>query len=102
MQENMENEQAVKFSVKIWSRLYPYVKKVRGHLAAVLIFMFLSAVMEAAYPLFTSRAVNSFIIPRTAEGLWSFILLFFALILFNGATAVLFFTAVDRCGDAPG
>lgn len=90
MQETIEKEQAVKLSLRIWSRLFPYVKKVRRHLAAVLVYMFLSALAEAAYPLFTSRAVNSFIVPGTTEGLWSFILFFLVLILFNGATVILF------------
>jgi ATP-binding cassette subfamily B protein len=86
----MEKEQAVKFSPKIWSRLFPYVKKVRGRIVAVLVFMFLSALTEASYPLFTSHAVNSFIIPGSIKGLWPFIVLFLALVLFEGTTVILF------------
>ena len=90
MHETMENEQSGRFSPKIWSRLLPYVKKVRKHLIAVMIFMVLSALTEASYPLFTSWAVNSFVIPGATRGLLTFVLAFLGLILFEGATVILF------------
>lgn len=90
MQETLESEQAVKFSLGIWSRLFPYLKKVKKHMIAVMIFMFLSALTEAAFPLFTSYAVNNFISPGTTRGLWVFVLVFFGLILFEGVTVILF------------
>ncbi|SHH65199.1 ATP-binding cassette, subfamily B [Sporobacter termitidis DSM 10068] len=90
MQETLEKGQAVKFSMKIWGRLFPYLKNVRKHIVAVLIFMLLSALTEASYPLFTSRAVNSFITPATTNGLLPFALVFLAFIVLEGVTVILF------------
>jgi ATP-binding cassette subfamily B protein len=90
MHETLEQENAVKFSLRIWARLLPYFKKVKKHMIAVMAFMLLSALTEASYPLFTSHAVNSFIIPGTTRGLWAFVFVFLGLILFEGVTVVLF------------
>ena len=90
MHETTETEQTAKFSTRVWARLFPYLKKVRKHMLAVLIFMFVSALTEASYPLFTSHAVNGFIIPGTTKGLLPFVLAFLGLILFEGITVVLF------------
>ena len=90
MNETMEQERTVKFSLRIWARLLPYLKRVKKHMLAVMAFMFLSALTEASYPLFTSRAVNSFITAGTTRGLAAFVLVFLGLILFEGVTVVLF------------
>jgi ATP-binding cassette subfamily B protein len=90
MHETIEKEQAVKLSLRIWARLFPYFTKVKKHMIAVLVFMFLSALTEASYPLFTSWAVNNFITPKTTAGLLPFVLVFLALILFEGFTVIFF------------
>jgi ATP-binding cassette subfamily B protein len=90
MQENIEKEQAVKFSLKIWLRLFPYFKQVKKHIIAILIFMFVSALTEASYPLFTRYAVNNFVMSGTTKGLIAFAALFLAFIIFEGFTVIMF------------
>lgn len=90
MHETPENDQPVKLSLKTWRRIFPFFKEIKKHYIAVIVLMFLSALTEASFPLFTSRAVNSFIIPHNTNGLFAFALAFFAVILFEGLTVVLF------------
>jgi ATP-binding cassette subfamily B protein len=90
MQETMEEKQAVKFSLRIWSRLFPYFKEVKKHMLAIMIFMVASALTEASYPLFTRYAVNNFVMTGTTRGLFVFAALFLAFILFEGITVIIF------------
>ena len=90
MHDIPEEKRPGRLSLKTWSRLLPFLKKIRGHIAVVLVLMVVSAVAESAFPLFTRYAVNHFITPGTAEGLLSFALLFLAVIVFEGVTVMLF------------
>ncbi|MEL4105483.1 ABC transporter ATP-binding protein [Oscillospiraceae bacterium WX1] len=88
MRESEIDDKAL--SLGIWARLAPYLKQVRKHLVAVSVFMLLSALANAAFPLFTSYAVNAFITPGRTAGLWLFCVVFLALIVFEGLTVLLF------------
>lgn len=90
MQESTDNEQAGKFSLKIWSRLFPYLKQVKKHMIAIVILMFVSALTEAAYPLFTRFAVNNFVMPGATKGILTFAALFLSFIIFEGITVIFF------------
>ena len=90
MQENMDKDQAVKFSLKIWSRLFPYFKQVKKHMIVIIVFMLLSALTEASFPLFTRYAVNNFVMTGTTEGLPAFAALFLLFIIFEGFTVIMF------------
>jgi ATP-binding cassette subfamily B protein len=90
MQETMEEKQAVKFSLRIWSRLFPYFKQVKKHMIVIMIFMVASALTEASYPLFTRYAVNNFVMTGTTKGLFVFAAVFLAFILFEGFTVIIF------------
>jgi ATP-binding cassette subfamily B protein len=90
MQETMEEKQAVKFSLRIWSRLFPYFKQVKKHMIVIMIFMVASALTEASYPLFTRYAVNNFVMTGTTKGLYVFAAVFLAFILFEGFTVIIF------------
>ncbi|NLT13921.1 MAG: ABC transporter ATP-binding protein [Clostridiales bacterium] len=90
MQEHIGKEQATKFSLKIWSRLFPYFGQVKKHMIAILIFMFASALTEASFPLFTRFAVNNFVITGTTKGLFAFAALFLLFVIFEGYTVIMF------------
>lgn len=90
MQETPEKDQRASLNLKMWARLLPYLKEVRGHIVAVLIFMFLSAIIESAYPLFTRYAVNNFITAETTQGIIQFAIIFMVLIIFEGVTVIMF------------
>lgn len=88
MTESSENS---KYGMKIWFKIFPYLKKMRKHIVIVLIFLIISAITEASYPLFTSYAVNHFVIPGTSDGILAFALFFAASIVLEGI-AVIFFS----------
>ncbi len=90
MQESTEKEQAGKFSLKIWSRLFPYVKQVKKHMIFIIVLMLVSALTESSYPLFTRFAVNNFVMPGATKGLLTFAVLFLSFIVFEGITVILF------------
>jgi len=80
-----EDELKVKgLSLAIWKRLLPYVAKMKKQFmfAGVIIIIWTS--LNSAFPLFTSYAVNNFIIPETTQGLIPFALLYFGVILIVG------------------
>jgi ATP-binding cassette subfamily B protein len=90
MDETAENERAGKISLKIWARLFPYLKKIRKLLVFAVIFLILSALGEAAYPLFVSFAVNNFVVTGSTQGLPVFALVFLTVILTGGLTVIVF------------
>ena len=81
MREIMEEKKAVKFSLKIWSRLFPYFRQVKKHMSAVMIFMFASALTETLSA-FTRFAVN-FRDDGNDEGLFAFAAVFLSFIIFE-------------------
>jgi len=85
MKYEYEDELKVKgLSFGIWKRLLPYVAKMKKQFifAGVIIIFWTS--LNSAFPLFTSYAVNNFIIPETTQGLLPFGLLYFGVILTVG------------------
>ena len=85
MKYEYEDELKVKgLSLGIWKRLLPYAAKMKKRfLIAGVIIIFWTA-LNSAFPLFTSYAVNNFIIPETTQGVIPFALLYFGVILVVG------------------
>lgn len=86
----MYTEYAKRFSPRTWAKLGPYLSPLKGRLTFIIIMMLLSAVVDAAVPLFTRYAVNSFVIPQTTQGLAPFAALYAGVILFQSLTTVLY------------
>jgi len=80
-----EDELKVKgLSLDIWKRLLPYVAKMKKQfIFAGFIIVFWTS-LNSAFPLFTSYAVNNFIIPQQTQGLLPFALIYFVVIAFVG------------------
>jgi len=87
---NYEPEKTSGLSLKMWKRLLPYFGKMKKQILLAFILMFASTVVEAAYPLFTSYAVNNFVIPETTEGLIPFAVFFFVFIVFVGVCVLIY------------
>jgi len=85
-----EDEVKVKgLSLGTWKRLLPYVKKnKRSFIYAAFIIVIWTSV-NSAFPLFTSYAVNNFVIPETTQGLLPFIALYAAAIMIVGTLTFL-------------
>ena len=76
--------------LSLWKRIIPYLKRVRKYIFIVMFFLVISAVGEAAYPLFTRYAVNHFVMPRATEGLLPFALSFGAVIAAGGIAVIIY------------
>ena len=88
--EGTEEKLASHISLKKWKRIFPYVKRIKLPAVLVLIFMLVSALSELVYPMFTSFAVNSFVVPGTTDGIWKFFAAFGGAILIGGAAVIIY------------
>ena len=87
---NYEAEKTGGLSLNMWLRLIPYFSKMKKPTIAAFVLMFVSTVVEAAFPLFTSYAVNNFVIPESTRGLIPFTAVFFAFIVFVGICVLIY------------
>ena len=76
-----EQEYTKSFDIKIWKRLGPYLKPRRRAFVLLILLNLLTALVDAALPLFQSYAVANFIEEGTVAGLWPFALAYLAAIL---------------------
>lgn len=77
-------------SLRTWARLLPYARLLKKPFIIVMVFLILSAVCEAAYPLFISHAIDTFVTPMQTRGIWPFALLFLGVIIFAGFSVVVY------------
>ena len=77
-------------SLKMWLRLAPYFAKMKKQTVIAAVFMVASTAVEAAFPLFTSFAVNNFVMPRVTDGLMLFALVFLLFIVFAGVCVLIY------------
>ena len=95
---SMTHEQdfeANKVDRALWLRLYRYALRNRGLIAAVLITLVLVSLVDVFYPLFTSYAIDHFVIPKNTCGLAGFAVLYVAAIVLQGLGVVTF---INVCG----
>jgi len=71
-------------SLNVWKRLLPYAAKKKKHFIFAFIIVIFWTSLNSAFPLFTSYAVNNFIIPESTQGLIPFSVLYFGVILLVG------------------
>ncbi len=90
MHENTNDKTSMKFNLKAFARLLPYLKKVRKHILFAIFLMLISAAVDAAIPLFTSYAVNNFVEKQTTDGIVVFTLVYLAAITIQTATTVIY------------
>ncbi len=88
---NEENYSAAKhFSLKIWKKILPYIAANKSRILWCIALMLVSAVVDSVSPLFTSYAVNNFVVPGTTAGIGGFVTVFALLILFQSVTTVIY------------
>ncbi|MDR0839114.1 MAG: ABC transporter ATP-binding protein/permease [Oscillospiraceae bacterium] len=77
-------------NLSVWKRLWPFIKALKKQLLIVTVFLVISSVSEAAYPLFTRYAVHNFIESGTTEGIGLFALAFALVIVVGGVAVVIY------------
>jgi len=85
-----EDEVKVKgLSLKTWKRLFPYVKKNKRSFIYASIIIVIWTSINSAFPLFTSYAVNNFVLPESTQGIFPFIALYLGAIVTVGTLTFL-------------
>ena len=83
-------DENVKFNLKSWKIILPYIKETKGLMIIILLFMIVSSVSESIYPLFTNFAVKNFVSAATTNGIGWFIFAFAAAIIIGGIAVVIY------------
>ncbi len=83
-----DNQHSKNFSPAVWKKMLPFIKPYRGKLAGVIAVMLVLAGADVAIPLFLARALDSFVIPRSLEGLVPYCAAYLALVVGQGLLVV--------------
>jgi ATP-binding cassette subfamily B protein len=81
---------AKKIDWSVWKRLYQYALTHRRLFVTVIVALIFVAAFDIAYPLFTSYAIDHFVVPKTIDGLLPFAVLYALMILMQGAGVITF------------
>jgi len=84
MRYEYEEGTAKGLSLNVWKGLLPYVKIMKKQFIFAAIIIVLWTALNSAFPLFTSYAVNNFIIPETTQGILPYAALYMGVILIVG------------------
>jgi len=88
--EASEKKTRDRIRLDLWARLWPYFKPMTGRVLFVVVLMAVSAGVDAVIPMFSSYAVNHFVVPMELRGLGRFTLLYLAVIVLQAVTSVLY------------
>lgn len=78
-----EQEYNKNFDLKLWKRLFRFVKPYKKELITLAFFMILVALIDAILPIMNKIAIDRFIVPKTYDGLFTFSIVYFILVLFQ-------------------
>ncbi len=81
---------AKKIDWNVWKRLYSYALRHKKQFFTVIIALIFVALFDIAYPLFTSYAIDHFVVPREVDGLGLFAVIYVLTILLQGAGVMTF------------
>lgn len=93
-QDYSNKSQKVDFS--LWKRLFAYALHNKRLLITTIVFMFIVAVVDTSYPLFTSYAIDNFITPNTTQGLVPFAILYLLFVAIQGFSTYSFISRSGR------
>lgn len=80
----------------VWKRLYRYALMHKGLFFTVIAALIFVALIDIAYPLFTSYAIDHFVVPRSLDGLARFAVLYAVTILIQGSGVITFITCAGQ------
>ena len=87
---------AKKLDTNVWKRLYQYALRERALFYAIIASILIVALIDISYPLFTSYAIDHFVLPKTLEGLGVFAALYLVVILMQGSGVILFINLAGK------
>ncbi|TET21706.1 MAG: ABC transporter ATP-binding protein [Candidatus Cloacimonadota bacterium] len=91
-----EQDYKKRFDWQLWKKLFRYLKPYKKHLAVLGVVVIILAGIDTVFPLMTKLAVDSYIVPRTFEGLWKFGFLFALLVIVQAVVVWLFIAIAGK------
>ncbi|MBO4930216.1 MAG: ABC transporter ATP-binding protein, partial [Clostridia bacterium] len=85
-----EQDYTKSFDIKIWKRLFPFLKTYSWDFVGMLVFNGVCALVDVVLPLFQRFAIANFIEPDTLSGLWPYALTYLGVILLQCLSVVAF------------
>jgi ATP-binding cassette subfamily B protein len=85
-----------KVDLSVWLRLYRYALQHKGLFFTVIAALVAVALIDIAYPLFTSYAIDQFVVPKSIEGLGKFALIYLVMILMQSSGVITFITFAGK------
>ncbi|QNU68574.1 ABC transporter ATP-binding protein [Ruminiclostridium herbifermentans] len=85
-----EEEYKKPFSFKVWAKIIPFVKLYKKQFFSAMGFLIFLSIIDVTYPLFQRYAINNYIIPAKAEGIWKFAALYGCVILVQVFAVIVF------------
>ncbi len=80
----------------VWKRLYRYALQHKGLFFTVIAALIFVALIDIAYPLFTSYAIDHFVLPKVIDGLGRFAALYAVVILVQGSGVITFINCAGQ------
>lgn len=80
----------------VWKRLYRYALQHKGLFFTVIATLVFVALIDISYPLFTSYAIDHFVLPRSVEGIGRFAALYAVFILVQGSGVITFINCAGQ------
>ena len=74
----------------VWKKLYRYALQHKKLFYTVIVALVIVSAIDIAYPLFTSYAIDHFVVPKTLEGLGRFAALYAVVILLQSSGVITF------------
>ncbi len=85
-----EEEYKQPFSIRIWSKIFPYVKLYKKDFILAMSFLMLVSVFDIIFPLFQRYAIDNFIVPASTKGIDKFAILYGCILLSQAFTVMMF------------
>ncbi|ODN30113.1 ABC transporter ATP-binding protein [Fervidobacterium thailandense] len=82
-------EHKARFDLKVWKGLWRFVSHYRWHLLGLVFVMTLVGLLEATFPYLTKYAIDNFIVRKSLEGFWKFVVLYFGLVVLQALNTYL-------------
>lgn len=96
MYEQTEQQTVKKFDFKLWGRIFKYVFKTKKLLLIVAVAVTIVSLVDIAYPLMTSYAIDTYIENGTLNGFSVYVVLYIALILLQSIGVAVFVIAGNK------
>ncbi|WP_330408632.1 ABC transporter ATP-binding protein [Romboutsia weinsteinii] len=85
-----EEEYKRSFSIKVWAKLKPFLKKYKLHLICAIAANLFVAFVDVMFPIFQKYAIDNFIAPMSTDGIDKFIIVYVLAIVLQVIFVVIF------------